>query len=57
MAVSQAANIAEKVVGHSNNATIDTDISNYAKGESGQETGEKIKATVWQGKNTVEVGE
>ncbi|KAK1141956.1 hypothetical protein N8T08_008279 [Aspergillus melleus] len=57
MAVSQAANIAEKVVGHSDNATIDTDISNYAKGESGQETGEKIKATVWQGKNTVEVVE
>lgn len=57
MAASQAANIAEKIVGHSDNATIETDVSNYAKGDYGQDTGEKIKATVWQGKNTVEVGE
>ncbi|PLB43142.1 threonine dehydrogenase [Aspergillus steynii IBT 23096] len=57
MAASQAANIAEKVVGHSDNATIETDVSNYAKGDYGQETGEKIKATVWQGKNCVEVVE
>lgn len=56
MAATQAANLVEKAVGHSGNATITTDISNYA-GEHGQETGEKIKATIWQGKNQVEVVE
>lgn len=56
MAASQAANLAEKAVGHSDNATIETDASNYAKGEAGHEM-QKIKATVWQGKNTVEIGE
>ena len=55
MAATQAANLVEKAVGHSGNATITTDISNYA-GEHGQESGEKIKATIWQGKNQVEVG-
>ncbi|RAH73716.1 zinc-dependent alcohol dehydrogenase [Aspergillus aculeatinus CBS 121060] len=56
-ATTQAANLVEKLVGHSDNATVTTDVSNYAKGESGEETGEKIKATIWQGKNTVEVVE
>lgn len=56
MAASQAANLAEKAVGHSDNATIETDICNCAKGEAGHET-QKTKATVWQGKNTVEIGE
>ncbi|RAL01983.1 zinc-dependent alcohol dehydrogenase [Aspergillus ibericus CBS 121593] len=56
MAATQAANLVEKAVGHSGNATVTTDISNYA-GEHGQETGEKIKATIWQGKNQVEVVE
>ncbi|RAL06993.1 zinc-dependent alcohol dehydrogenase [Aspergillus homomorphus CBS 101889] len=57
MAATQAANFVEKMVGHSGNATVTTDVSNYAKGEAGQDTGEKIKATIWQGKNTVEVVE
>ncbi|PWY86380.1 alcohol dehydrogenase [Aspergillus sclerotioniger CBS 115572] len=56
MAATQAANLVEKAVGHSGNATVTTDISNYT-GEYGQETGEKIKATIWQGKNQVEVVE
>lgn len=56
-ATTQAANLVEKLVGHGDNATVTTDVSNYAKGESGEETGEKIKATIWQGKNTVEVVE
>ncbi|KAE8145953.1 chaperonin 10-like protein [Aspergillus avenaceus] len=57
MAASQAANLVEKAVGHSDNASVTTDVSNYAKGTYGEETGEKIKATVWQGKNSVEVVE
>ncbi|GMF72900.1 unnamed protein product [Aspergillus oryzae] len=55
MAASQAANIVEKVVGHNDNATVTTDVSNYNKGAYGQETGEKIKATTWQGKNSVQI--
>ncbi|KAF7621738.1 hypothetical protein AFLA_012030 [Aspergillus flavus NRRL3357] len=57
MAASQAANIVEKVVGHNDNATVTTDVSNYNKGAYGQETGEKIKATTWQGKNSVQIVE
>lgn len=56
MAATQAANVAERIVGHGDNADITTDVSNYSKGEAGQETGEKIKATVWQGKKSVQVG-
>jgi hypothetical protein len=55
MAVSQAANIVEKVLGHGDNAKITTDVSNYDN-EYGQDSGEKIKATTWQGKNQMEVG-
>jgi hypothetical protein len=55
MAVSQAANIVEKVIGHDDNATITTDVSNY-KNEYGMESGPSIKATTWQGKNKVAVG-
>ncbi|PYH98405.1 alcohol dehydrogenase [Aspergillus ellipticus CBS 707.79] len=54
MAATQAANLVEKAVGHGGNATVTTDVSNYAN-EYGQETGERIQATVWQGKNQVEV--
>ena len=55
MAMSQAANLAEKIVGHGDNATVTTDVSNY-NNEHGMETGEMIKATTWQGKNQVKVG-
>lgn len=55
MAVSQAANLVEKVVGHGDNANITTDVSNY-NNEYGRETGAKILATTWQGKNSVKVG-
>lgn len=53
MAATQAANLVEKAVGHSDNATVTTDVSNYSN-EYGVETGEKILAAIWQGKNTVE---
>lgn len=55
MAVSQAANLVEKAVGHGDNATITTDVSNY-NFEYGRETGEKILATTWNGKNSVKLG-
>lgn len=55
MAVSQAANLVEKLVGHGDNASVTTDVSHYAN-EHGRETGEKILATTWQGKNAVTLG-
>lgn len=55
MAFTQAANLVEKAVGHGDNATITTDVSNY-NNEHGQETGDKILATTWQGKMSVKVG-
>lgn len=54
MAVSQAANLVERIIGHDDNASITTDISNY--NETGMETGDKILATTWQGKNQVKLG-
>lgn len=56
MATSQAANIAERVAGHGDNADIATDITNYAQEGAGEETGTKIKATIWQGKRSVKLG-
>lgn len=55
MAMTQAANLAEKILGHGDNATITTDVSSYDN-EHGVETGEMIQATTWQGKNKVKVG-
>jgi len=52
MSVSQAAWQAEKAVGHSDNATTQQDVANYA--ETGKE-GTSMKALVWQGKNKVEM--
>ncbi|CAI7578353.1 hypothetical protein PCG10_003082 [Penicillium crustosum] len=54
MAMTQAANLAEKILGHGDNATITTDVSSYDN-EHGVETGEMIQATTWQGKNRVKV--
>ena len=55
MAVSQAANLVEKAVGHGDNASITTDVSNY-QNEYGMESGEKILAATWQGKKNVKLG-
>lgn len=55
MATTQAANLVEKSLGHGDNATITTDVSNYDN-EHGVETGEMIQANTWQGKNRVKVG-
>ncbi|KAJ5794719.1 Alcohol dehydrogenase superfamily zinc-type [Penicillium paradoxum] len=54
MAMSQAANLVERIIGHGDNATVTTDVSHY-NNEHGMETGEMIQATTWQGKNTVKV--
>lgn len=56
MATTQAANIAERVVGHGDNADIATDVTNYAQGGAGEETNTEIKATIWQGKRSVKLG-
>ncbi|KAJ5958782.1 Alcohol dehydrogenase superfamily zinc-type [Penicillium vulpinum] len=56
MAMSQAANLVEKILGHGDNSTITTDVSSYDN-EHGVETGEMIQATTWQGKNQVKVVE
>lgn len=55
MAFTQAANLVEKAVGHGDNATVMTDISNY-NNEYGMESGDLILATTWEGKNQVKVG-
>lgn len=55
MAFTQAANAVERIIGHSDNTSITTDVSNYAN-KYGVETGEKILATTWQGKNKVKLG-
>lgn len=55
MAMTQAANLVEKALGHGDNATVTTDASSYDN-EYGVETGEMIQATTWQGKNQVKVG-
>jgi hypothetical protein len=55
MAASRAANLVEKAVGHGDNASITTDVSNY-QNEHGMGTGEKILATTWQGKKSIKLG-
>ena len=56
MTTSEAANIVEHVAKRGDNADITTDVSNYAKGDAGAETNTRIKATVWKGKKSVELG-
>ncbi|KAL3481455.1 chaperonin 10-like protein [Aspergillus californicus] len=57
MAATQAANLVERAVGHTHgDANITTDVSSYDN-EYGTETGEKIQATIWQGKNDVGIVE
>ena len=57
MALSQAAALAEKVIGHGSNATTEQDVTNPGRdrGKYADPSGEKMKALVWMGKNKVEV--
>jgi threonine dehydrogenase-like Zn-dependent dehydrogenase len=57
MAATRAANLVERAIGHTHgDANIHTDISNY-NNEFGTETGEKIRAAIWKGKNDVGIVE
>lgn len=55
MAISQAANVVEKIVGHGDDASVTTDVSHYDN-EYGSKKGDRILATIWQGKNDVKLG-
>lgn len=58
MATSQGASLAEKALGHGDNATTEQDVTNPARDRQkyGDPSGEKMKALVWLGKNSVKVG-
>lgn len=57
MALSQAAALVEKALGHGGNATTEQDITNPARDRAkyADPSGETMKALVWMGKNTVKV--
>ncbi len=57
MALSQAANLIEKIIGHTGDATTEQNLSNPDRdpGKYADPSGEKMKALVWEGKNTVRV--
>ncbi|KAK4937240.1 hypothetical protein LTR10_022072 [Elasticomyces elasticus] len=59
MALSQAAAMVEKIIGHGGEATTEQNLSNPAKdpGKYADPSGEKMKALVWNGKNSVKVVE
>jgi hypothetical protein len=54
---SQAAYKIEQAIGHDDNATTQQDVSNPGlKGNRYGQESERMKALVWMGKNTVEIG-
>ncbi|ETN44635.1 uncharacterized protein HMPREF1541_10305 [Cyphellophora europaea CBS 101466] len=57
MALSQAAALVEKVIGHGGEATTEQNLTNPSKdpGKYADPSGEKMKALVWNGKNSVKV--
>jgi hypothetical protein len=57
MALSQAAAVVEKVLGHGSGLKTQADITNPAidRSKYADPSGEKMKALVWMGKNSVEV--
>jgi len=57
MALSQAASVVEKIIGHGTHATTEQDITNPGRDREkyADPSGETMKALVWMGKNTVEV--
>ena len=58
MAMAQAANLVEKVLGHGDNAVTEQNATNPARDREkyADPSGEKMKALVWTGKNSVAVG-
>ncbi|KAL6718212.1 hypothetical protein ACLMJK_004300 [Lecanora helva] len=59
MAVAQAANLVEKVLGHGNNAVTEQNMTNPGRDREkyADPSGEKMKALVWNGKNSVAVAD
>ena len=57
MAMSQAANLVEKALGHGDNAVTEQNMTNPDRDRQkyADPLGEKMKALAWMGKNTVEV--
>ena len=58
MALSQAANLAEKAVGHTGDATTEQNLTNPARDRQkyADPSGATMKALIWNGKNSVKVG-
>ncbi len=58
MAMAQGANLLEKALGHRGNAVTEQNMTNPGRNREkyADPSGEKMKALVWMGKNTVEVG-
>ncbi|MCJ1465824.1 hypothetical protein MMC07_004443 [Pseudocyphellaria aurata] len=59
MALSQASNVLEKVLGHGDNAVTEQDVTNPSRNPEkyGDSSGETMRALAWMGKNKVEVVE
>ena len=59
MALSQASNLLEKVLGHGDNAITEQDVTNPSRNPEkyGDPSGETMKALAWMGKNTVEMSQ
>lgn len=57
-AVSQSANLVEKAIGHVDGGVTEQNMTNPERDREayGDPSGEKMKALVWMGKNTVQVG-
>lgn len=57
--MAQAANMVEKVLGHQGKAVTEQNMTNPARNREkyADPSGETMKALVWMGKNTVEVGQ
>jgi hypothetical protein len=57
MALSQAAAMVEKVLGHNDNAVTEQDITNPGRDRAkyADPSGETMKALCWMGKNTVKL--
>lgn len=57
MAMSQAASLLEKALGHGDNAVTEQDVTNPGRDREkfGDPSGEKMKALCWMGKNDVQV--
>lgn len=58
MALSQAANLAEKAVGHTGDAVTEQNMTNPARDREkyADPSGATMKALIWNGKNSVKVG-